>query len=53
MPLKNNATSGNPMEAAKVVNETRINLEGYFNIRMLLMSMLKSCEISLISINNL
>lgn len=46
MPLKNNATSGNPMEAAKVVDETRSNLEGHFNIWMFLKSMLKSCEIS-------
>lgn len=42
---------GNPVEPAKVVNETRINLEEYFNTQMLLMSMLKSCEIALISIN--
>ena len=39
------------MEPAKFINETRINLEEYFNIQLLLIGMLKSCEMSLIHIN--
>lgn len=39
------------MEPAKIANEIRINLEEYYNIWLLLMDMLKPCEISLISIN--
>ena len=51
MPWKNNTPCGNPTEPAKITHETRINLEEYFNIRLLLRTMLKSREISLISIN--